>query len=89
MFKCDKCGLCCQNIWMNDMFRDLDRGDGTCKYLQKNLCSIYENRPLFCRVEECYKQFYSKSMSKEDFYKLNYKICQSLKNKNYVSSKIK
>jgi len=30
---------------------ELDRGDGACKHLtEDNLCSIYEDRPDFCRL---------------------------------------
>lgn len=50
MFLCDKCGLCCRNLNLSEIYADLDRGDGTCKYLQGNLCSIYEKRPLKCRT---------------------------------------
>jgi len=37
MFKCDKCGLCCSNIGNSKIYKDLDRGDGVCKYLKDNL----------------------------------------------------
>jgi len=89
MFKCDKCGICCRNIWKNDIFKELDRGDGVCKYLEGNLCSVYEERPLFCRVDECYEIFFKDKMSKEKFYEINYNICKTLKKENYVSGKIK
>lgn len=46
MFECDSCGLCCMNIYKSEIYSELDRGDGVCKYLSGNLCSIYENRPL-------------------------------------------
>ena len=42
MFKCDCCGCCCRNLQLSDLYSELDRGDGTCKYLVGNLCSIYE-----------------------------------------------
>lgn len=79
MFKCDKCGLCCSNIGNSKIYKDLDRGDGVCKYLRDNLCSIYETRPLLCRVDESYEQFFSEEISREDFYELNYKACKALK----------
>ena len=34
---------------------ELDRWDGVCRYLQNNLCSIYEHRPLVCRIDENYE----------------------------------
>jgi len=57
MFACDCCGCCCRNLKKSELYADLDRGDGACKYLVGNLCSIYEKRPLFCRVDECYELF--------------------------------
>ncbi len=81
MFKCDKCGLCCSYLKKSELYKDLDRGDGVCKFLKENLCSIYETRPLLCRVDECYDIFFSSQMTKEDFYKLNYKGCKVLKQK--------
>lgn len=40
MFKCDKCGECCRHLDKSEEYRELDRGDGVCKYLDQNLCSI-------------------------------------------------
>ena len=80
MFKCDKCGLCCRNLSRLPLYSDLDRGDGVCKYLQGNLCGIYENRPLKCRVDESYYAFFESHMDKEEFYDLNYAVCEQLKN---------
>lgn len=82
MFKCDKCGLCCSHIAGIELYKDLDRGDGVCKYLKDNLCSIYNNRPLLCRIDESWKQFYSSEMTLECFYELNYKGCEKLKEQN-------
>lgn len=79
VFECDKCGLCCSHIGGVDLYKDLDRGDGVCMYLKENLCSIYESRPLLCRVDESWEQIFSAEMSREDYYKLNYKGCMALK----------
>ena len=78
-FKCDKCGACCRNLNMSELYSDLDSGDGTCKYLVGNLCSIYNERPLKCRIEESYYAFFSDEMSKEAFYQKNYEMCEQLK----------
>ena len=42
MFKCDCCGLCCMNLNKSDLYDDLNRGDGVCKYFDEvsKLCSI-------------------------------------------------
>lgn len=58
MFECDKCGECCRHLKGISIYAELDRGDGICKYLKGNLCSIYEDRPLFCRIDDCYEQFF-------------------------------
>lgn len=79
MFKCDCCGNCCKNISKSELYSDLDRGDGVCKYLNGNICSIYNERPLFCRIDECFELFFKRYMSIEEYYKLNYKACEKLK----------
>ncbi|MBQ9206302.1 MAG: YkgJ family cysteine cluster protein [Treponema sp.] len=81
MFDCDKCGLCCSHIGGNVLYKDLDRGDGVCKFLKENLCSIYEERPLLCRVDESWKNIFSSKMTLEQFYELNYQGCKTLKEK--------
>ncbi len=53
--------------------------DGVCKYLIGNICSIYNERPLFCRVDECFELFFKEYMSIDEYYKLNYKECKKLK----------
>jgi len=46
---------------MGALFSDLDDGSGCCKYFDKktNLCSIYEKRPIQCRITEGYYAFFS------------------------------
>lgn len=61
------------------MYSDLDRGDGTCRYLDGNLCSIYDTRPVKCCVDKCYELYFCDRLTKEEFYELNNKICQVLK----------
>lgn len=79
-FKCDKCGKCCQNLQNIALYDDLNRGDGICKYLdlQTNLCTIYDNRPLKCRVIDSYV-LYSNQMTFEDYILLNKKACKTIK----------
>lgn len=81
MFKCDCCGACCRNIDKSELYAELDRGDGVCKYLDGNLCSIYAERPLLCRVDESYELYFSERYSLEQYYALNYKICRELQKK--------
>lgn len=79
MFKCDGCGCCCRNLDKSELYSDLDRGDGTCRYLVGNMCSVYDTRPLFCRVDECYERFFRQEMSIEEYYRLNEEVCRRLK----------
>ena len=79
MFPCDKCGECCRNLKLSDLYQDLDRGDGVCKYLVGNLCSIYRSRPLLCRIDESYDSFFKDFMTREEFYRANLRVCSELK----------
>lgn len=81
-FDCDKCGQCCKNLRMSELYSELDSGNGTCKYLEDNLCTIYSKRPLICRIDECYEHFFSEEMSKDEYYKINSEMCTYLKSKN-------
>ena len=81
MYKCEKCGACCRNISKSNLYQKLDRGDGVCKYLRDNLCEIYNNRPVLCRIDECFELYFSKRMSQEQYYKLNRIMCKNLQNK--------
>lgn len=79
MFTCDCCGCCCRNLDKSNLYKELDRGDGTCIYLKGNLCAIYDKRPLLCRVDECYELYFKELMSIEQYYKLNKMECEKLK----------
>ena len=81
MFPCDKCGECCRNLKLSDLYQDLDRGDGVCKYLVGNLCSIYRSRPLLCRIDESYDSFFKDFMTREKFYYAKLQVCSELKKK--------
>ncbi len=79
MFKCDMCGECCRNIGLSPIYSELDNGKGVCKFLNGNICSIYKNRPLLCRVDECFEVYFKGIMTKEEYYRLNYEVCKKLK----------
>ena len=57
----------------------LHNGDGVCRFLRGNMCSIYETRPLICRVDESYEAFFKEQMSYEAYIQLNYACCKLLK----------
>lgn len=79
-FNCEMCGSCCRQLYRNKSYETLDKGDGSCIYLDisTNLCSIYETRPLICRVDDFYDQNLLQTLSKEEYYQLNYLACKSL-----------
>lgn len=56
--------------------------DGHCIYLDQdtNLCTIYDTRPLICRVDEQYDLKFKDQMSRSEYYKLQHKICKILNN---------
>lgn len=77
-FNCLKCGECCRHIDLVPELSDFDRGDGVCKHLSGNLCSIYEHRPDICNVEVMYHKVYSKKYTKQEFLKINEEMCKRL-----------
>ena len=81
MFACDKCGECCRNLDRSPLYKDLHDGDGVCRYLKDNMCSIYDKRPLLCRVDECYKIFFKDEFDYEEYLQLNYESCKKIKEK--------
>lgn len=80
MFKCDQCGECCRNLQKSPIYNELHNGNGVCRYLKGNICTIYENRPLLCRVDEYYGLMLKDQLSYEEYLELNYKYCKELKN---------
>lgn len=79
MFLCDKCGMCCRNLQLSELYADLNRGDGVCKYLKGNLCSIYECRPLKCRIDDSYEVYFKALMTREEYDRMNQEVCEHLK----------
>lgn len=78
---CNSCGLCCRLVDKHPSYASLDRGDGVCRHLDEstNLCGIYTDRPLHCRVDDSYKVFFSNLMSLDEYHILNSKACEQLK----------
>ena len=79
MFLCDKCGMCCRNLQLSELYADLNRGDGVCKYLKGNLCSIYESRPMKCRIDDSYEIYFKALMTREEYDRMNQEVCEHLK----------
>ena len=78
-FHCYQCGACCRVPEVMAQFPHLDRGDGTCRHLIDNRCSIYNDRPLICRVDECYEQLFKNVMTREEYYQQQNEFCKQLR----------
>lgn len=89
MFKCDKCGICCESISALELYKELDEGTGTCKYFDKHsrLCTIYNNRPDICNVDKAYELYFKKEYTREEYYTLNYEMCEKLKREGALKHK--
>jgi hypothetical protein len=83
VFPCEKCGNCCRNLSNSPLYKELDTGYGICRYFDEstNECTIYENRPLICRVDEFYEKNLKSVISKEKYYEKNKIACRKLQNK--------
>ncbi|SDW42234.1 hypothetical protein SAMN05421781_1362 [Marinococcus luteus] len=84
-FPCNKCGLCCQNIQHITELQEFDDGTGTCIHLKENECTIYENRPLICRIDDMYEKVFSNRLSKQEYYEQNIIACRELQFNNEVA----
>ncbi|MGL5125493.1 MAG: YkgJ family cysteine cluster protein [Fusobacteriaceae bacterium] len=81
MFFCDKCGKCCENLHLNNIYTNLHNGNGICNYFdsKKKICTIYEKRPLLCNLKESYSKYFSEIYTEEDFFELNLDACKKIK----------
>lgn len=81
-FICDKCGECCKHI---DLIPELKKfnNNGSCRFLDNNLCTIYNIRPSSCNrflLFEKYKDF----MTEEEFVDAIYYYCKKLKEISFL-----
>ena len=69
------------NLDKSDLYSDLNRGDGICKYFdeQTHLCSIYDERPEKCNIDKAHERLFKGVVTKEEYYKQNYLACKELK----------
>lgn len=81
MFLCDKCGLCCLQVNRVQIYAQLDRGDGVCRFFDEKtkLCTIYDSRPVICNVDRMYDLFFATEMERDEYYKINYESCKKMK----------
>jgi Fe-S-cluster containining protein len=90
-FNCSGCGKCCQNLFLTEevssqFSKTVQKlisefpykiHNGTCEKLVDNKCSVYENRPVICKVDEGYKYF-KEEMTLDEWHSRNYSICKTL-----------
>ena len=89
MFKCSGCGLCCKNVERAAESTKHIKAlafpyswdeTGRCEKLNSdNTCSVYNERPLLCNVDEVIKFF---NLDKYNFYKINELACKELQDEN-------
>lgn len=80
MIDCSKCkGTCCRHV-----IKELDRGDGTCRYFDEETCncSIYDHRPDICNTDILFEKYFSNIMTREEYDRRNSEACKLL-NSNY------
>ncbi|MEE4565838.1 hypothetical protein V2U88_25660 [Paenibacillus polymyxa] len=77
-FPCNGCSLCCSKLDRVPELAFYDRGDGICIHLRDQQCSIYDDRPKLCRVDEMYETFFKKHYDRTTFYIENLKVCRSM-----------
>jgi Fe-S-cluster containining protein len=64
----------------NPIYSELHQGNGICRYFDsenKNR-SIYQDRPLLCRIDEEYPVLFSKDYSLKEYYALIQESCSYL-----------
>ena len=53
--------------------------DGSCPQLDPGgFCKIYETRPFVCRTDEMFDRYWSKIMTREEWYAQSRKSCEKL-----------
>jgi uncharacterized protein len=80
-FPCTSCGACCRSLPEGS---SLNRGDGSCVHLdqQSSLCTVYDTRPLLCRIDEIYTRRFEGLVARRTYYFLQATTCASLDPRN-------
>lgn len=71
-FQCKKCGLCCTMFHHPEFPKDekiqkYSDQNGICKLFSDNLCTNYENRPLFCNSTKMYEKIFQHHMTEAEY----------------------
>ena len=81
IFECNQCGECCRHLDKIPKMKEYNRGDGVCRYLFNNKCSIYNQRPNICRGEYIYHMYFE-GMDVEQYYSLLHYYCDIIRGGN-------
>jgi len=75
-YPCTRCGACCRRLHaLRGIVPDaMIADDGSCVHLVGNDCSIYDQRPLVCRIDEVID---AKGMDKATAYEATATICNA------------
>ena len=84
---CKNCNApCCRHAGL--VSKELDRGDGTCKYLSwEGKCVIYSCRPFVCNTDRIYDKYFKDRIPREQFDKMNADACDFLRREDGNNSK--
>lgn len=89
-FPCTKCGLCCIHIDKVEQLAHYHSGDGICMHYDPQIgCKIYQDRPIICKIDEGYEQFFSTLMSLQKYYKVNADACNQLQIEHQLDKKFR
>jgi Fe-S-cluster containining protein len=80
-YPCKSCGACCRHI---SSLPALDRGDGICHHYDEatRLCTVYDDRPLVCRIDRYYEVRLREQMPAMTFYAIQAHTCAALDSDN-------
>lgn len=78
IFECSQCGACCRYLDRIVAMEAYDRGDGVCRYLSNNKCTIYNQRPDICRGESLYHLCFE-GLKVEEYYRLLHHYCDVIR----------
>lgn len=80
-FPCTACGACCRRL---PVVSPMALADGSCRHLDPgtNLCTVYAQRPLACRVDDVFRQHVAGVVPARVFYLLQANSCVTLDERN-------
>ena len=78
VFECNQCGECCRCLNHIDQLQEYNLGNGVCKFLENNKCSIYNERQNICRGEYLYYMYYE-GMDVDEYYHMLHHYCDLIR----------